>query len=224
MSDGKNWNASGRMALWVAAFAALAVLYRLVPYLFDLGQQAPWAWNFIPVGAVGLFAGARWRSRFALLAPVAVMLASHLLMWPFLAAKGYATFGWMTPILYGSFMVYALIGRLIRGSSSPLLDRRRRVPGGGSVLSGDELRLLGRRRRHNLRQELGWPGPLLFMALPFFRATLGALILACFWLYALSCVFKRRKPPKRRNTPLDGFRGGPFTFRFSRRKGRPETA
>ena len=119
MSDGKTTNSASRTALWVGAFAALAVLHRLVPYLFDLGQQASFAWNFGPVGALGLFAGARWRSRFAPLVPVAVMLLSHLLMWPFLAAEGHPTFSWMTPILYGSFAAYALIGRLIRGSSSP---------------------------------------------------------------------------------------------------------
>ena len=103
---------------WVVAFAALTVLHRLVPYLFSLGTEAQFAWNFVPVGAVALFAGARWRSPLAYMTPVAVMLISDLLLWPFLAAKGYAAFGWGRPFIYGSFMAYALIGRLIRDRSS----------------------------------------------------------------------------------------------------------
>ena len=63
---------------------ALAVLHRLVPYLFDLGPAARFAWNFAPVGVLGLFAGARWRSPLAFLAPLAVMLVSDLLLWPLL--------------------------------------------------------------------------------------------------------------------------------------------
>ena len=99
MTGSKNEN--GLTWIWIVAFAAFAVLHRLVPYLFDLGPGAHFVWNFAPVGAVGLFAGARCRSPFAVLTPVAVMLVSHLLMWRLLAARGEPTFGWMTPILYG---------------------------------------------------------------------------------------------------------------------------
>lgn len=117
MSDAKNPNGGGSTWPWVAVFAALAVLHRLVPYLFDLGPQAQFAWNFAPVGALGLFAGARWRSGWALLVPAAVMLVSDLLMWPFLAAKGYPVFGWGTPVIFASFTAYALIGRSMSRSS-----------------------------------------------------------------------------------------------------------
>jgi len=117
MRDG-NTNDGGLTWPWVAAFAALAVLHRLVPYLFDLGPEARFAWNFAPVGALGLFAGARWRSPLALLAPAAVMLVSNLLMWPFLAAKGYSPFDWGTPIIFLSFTAYALIGRSMSRSSA----------------------------------------------------------------------------------------------------------
>jgi hypothetical protein len=197
MSDGTSTNTGGRVYLWVAAFAALAVLYRLVPYLFDLGTEARFAWNFIPVGAVGLFAGARWRSRFAVLAPVAVMLLSDLLLWPFLAAKGYPTFSWSTPILYGSFTVYALIGRLIRGSSSPLWI------GGAAILGALQFFLVT-----NLASWVGGDGVVYakslaglgycyYMALPFFRATLCADLAFSglfFGLYALSLrVFQTEK-------------------------------
>jgi hypothetical protein len=189
MSDGKNTNAGGRAALWVAAFAALAVFYRLVPYLFDLGIEARFAWNFIPVGAVGLFAGARWRSRLAVFTPVAVMLVSDLLLWPFLAAKGYPTFSWMTPIIYGSFAAYALLGRLIRGSSSPL-----RI-GGAAILGALQFYLVTNFACWAggdgvaYAKSLAGLGYCYYMALPFFRATLCSDLGFSglfFGLYALS--------------------------------------
>ncbi len=120
MSGEKYTNERGLTWAWVAGFAALAVVHRLVPYLFDLGPEARFAWNFAPVGALGLFAGGRLRSRLDFLVPLAVMAVSDLLLWPFLAAKGMAAFSWGTPIIYGSFVAYALIGRGIRGKSSPL--------------------------------------------------------------------------------------------------------
>ena len=119
MSSGKNTGEGFPTWPWVVAFAALAVLHRLVPYLFDLGPTARFAWNFAPVGAVGLFAGARWRPGLALVVPLAVMAVSDLLLWPFLAAKGLPAFGWMRLVVYPSFMAYALIGRLARRPSSP---------------------------------------------------------------------------------------------------------
>jgi hypothetical protein len=189
MSDGKNTNAGGRAALWVAAFAALAVLYRLVPYLFDLGTEARFAWNFIPAGAVGLFAGARWRSRWTVLTPVAVMLVSDLLLWPFLAAKGYPTFSWMTPIIYGSFAAYALLGRLIRGTSSPLWI------GGAAILGALQFYLVTNFACWAggdgvaYAKSLAGLGYCYYMALPFFRATLCSDLGFSglfFGLYALS--------------------------------------
>ncbi len=128
------------------------------------------------------------------------MLASHLLMWPFLAAEGYATFGWMTPILYGNFMVYALIGRLIRGSSSPFWI------GGAAFLGALQFYLVT-----NFACWAGGDGitytmnlaglaHCYVMALPFFRATLGgdlAFSGLFFGLYALSLhVFETKKAPQ----------------------------
>jgi hypothetical protein len=120
MQDGKNSNDGGVTWPWVVAFAALAVAHRLVPYVFDMGPTARFAWNFAPVGAIGLFAGARWRSPLAVLVPLTVMVVSDLLLWPFLSAKGLPAFGWMRLVIYPSFMAYAFIGRLIRHKSSPL--------------------------------------------------------------------------------------------------------
>lgn len=202
MNDGKNANAGGRVVLWVAAFSALAVLYRLVPYLFDLGTEARYAWNFIPVGAVGLFAGSRWNSRFAVITPVLVMLASDLLLWPFLAAKGYPAFSWMTPIIYGSFMVYALMGRLIRGSSSPLWI------GGAAILGAFQFYFLTNFACWiggdgvTYAKSLAGLGYCYYMALPFFRATLCSDLAFAglfFGLHGLSLrVIQARQAPERR--------------------------
>jgi hypothetical protein len=192
MSERKNTNAGSRVGLWVVAFAALAVLYRLVPYLFDLGTEARFAWNFIPVGAVGLFVGARWRSRFAVLAPVAVMLASDLLLWPFLAPKGYAAFSWMTPILYGSFTVYALLGRLIRGSSSPLWIGGAAVLGALQFFLVTNLACWAGGDGATYAKNLAGLGYCYYMALPFFRATLCSDLAFSglfFGLHALSQYF-----------------------------------
>lgn len=187
MTGAKNEN--GLTWIWIVAFAALAVLHRLVPYLFDLGPEARFAWNFAPVGAVGLFAGARWRSPLAFLAPLAVMAVSDLLLWPFLSAKGYATFTWGTPILYASFTAYALIGRLVRHARSPLWITA--APFVGALqfflvsnfavwLGGDGV---------EYAKTLAGLGQCYFMALPFLRTTLGGDLLYSslfFGLYGLS--------------------------------------
>jgi hypothetical protein len=196
MSDEENTSGSATTWAWVAGFAALAVLHRLVPYLFDLGPEARFAWNFAPVGAVGLFAGARLRSRWDFLAPLAVMVVSDLLLWPLLSAKGLAAFSWGTPIIYGSFVVYALIGRGFRGTFWPFW-----IVGGAS---------LGALQFFLVTNFAVWLGDgvtyarsltgltqCYVAALPFFGATLGGDLFYSglfFGLHALSLVvFQRQK-------------------------------
>jgi Family of unknown function (DUF6580) len=59
--------------------ALIAVVFRLLPpYL-----SASWnldIWNFIPMGAVALFAGSRWPRRWAWLVPVAAMMLSDAVL------------------------------------------------------------------------------------------------------------------------------------------------
>ena len=80
----------------------LAAIARIVPH----------AWNFTPVGAVGLFAGAYCKPKFAWQVPLLVLLLSDLVL------------GFYDPVLlvavYAGFMFSPLIGRL-------LLARRRSV-------------------------------------------------------------------------------------------------
>ncbi|HVS37848.1 MAG TPA: DUF6580 family putative transport protein [Gemmataceae bacterium] len=195
MSSEKHTNQAGPTWPWVFAFAALAVLHRLLPRLLHLGPEAQIVWNFVPVGALGLFAGARWHSRFAVLTPLAVMLGSDLLMWPLLAAQGYSTFSWGTPIIYASFTVYALIGRLMRPTSSVVWITA--APFAGSV------------QFFLASNFLCWPGNPIYpqnlsglmqcyiAGVPFFPNTLGADLLFSFLffgLYALGqSVIQRQK-------------------------------
>ena len=79
-------------------------LFRLVPHL-------P---NFTPVGALGLFAGARMRLWQALTIPLVVMAVSDLLLQ---RVYGLSPFH---PFVYASVIANVMLGRLLlRGSTSP---------------------------------------------------------------------------------------------------------
>jgi hypothetical protein len=118
----------------VIGYALLAVGLRVAPRL--LGPNLYWPWHLWAVGALGLFAGARVRSRFAVLVPVAAMLVSDLLLWKPLADAGLPTFGRLTLFHYGLFLLYALIGRYLSDKTSPLWI------GGGAVAGSVQFFLL----------------------------------------------------------------------------------
>jgi hypothetical protein len=103
---------------WVVGFAAFTVAMRVAARLLVKDPLAFAFWNFMPVGALGLFAGARYRSWQAYLVPLAAMLASDLLLIKPLADQGFAAFGKLTPVIYLSFGLNVLIGRLMRPTSS----------------------------------------------------------------------------------------------------------
>jgi hypothetical protein len=67
-------------------------------------------WNFAPVGALSLFAGARLRGWQAYLLPLAVMAVTD----PFLG--GYSS---ITPLVYASFLVNVWIGSRLRNTENP---------------------------------------------------------------------------------------------------------
>jgi hypothetical protein len=89
---------------WAAGLAVAAGLIRLVPY------HPP---NFTPVGALGVFGGARLRTWLAFTLPFAVMVVTDLLLW---GLKGYRPFD---PFVYGSFLVNVVLGRLLLKTNSP---------------------------------------------------------------------------------------------------------
>ncbi len=82
--------------------AIVAGLFRFVPYLFPLP-----IFHFMPIGALGLFGGARLKWRQAVALPMLVMAMTDLVLWQW---KGLTPFD---PFVYGSFLVNVLLGRLL---------------------------------------------------------------------------------------------------------------
>lgn len=79
----------------VAAMVFAAALTRLVPH----------PWNFTPLAAMALFAGAHFADRrLALAVPLIALLISDVFL------GFYSTMAW----IYASFMISVLIGRLVR--------------------------------------------------------------------------------------------------------------
>ncbi len=68
-------------------------------------RLAPHPWNFTPVGAIALFAGATVRDRrLAFLLPLLIMLATDAIL----------GFNKLSPLVYASFLLSVLIGRYVR--------------------------------------------------------------------------------------------------------------
>jgi hypothetical protein len=87
-------------------------------FLAGLLRVYPVEWNFAPVGALALFAGARLRWWLALALPLGVIVATDAV----LAAQrpGY-TFPYPgMPLVYGSFLLYVLLGRTLARTENPL--------------------------------------------------------------------------------------------------------
>lgn len=81
-------------------FGAVSVILRLLPHM-------P---NFAPIGALSLFVGLYATRKRWLLAPIAVMLISDGLI---------GFYNWrLMSVVYGSFLVYALFGRIIKNNKS----------------------------------------------------------------------------------------------------------
>lgn len=85
----------------------LAALVRLIPH-------PP---NFVPVGSVALFGGARLRGWQAYLVPVLAMLVTDPIR---SRLEGhYAPYSWATLVIYGCFLINVVLGRaFLRNSSS----------------------------------------------------------------------------------------------------------
>ncbi len=82
-----------------------------------LARLLPHPPNFVPVGGLSLFAGARLPGWQACLIPLLLMAVTD----PILAALyGFSAYTKMTPIVYGSFLVNVWIGRRLRSSESAL--------------------------------------------------------------------------------------------------------
>jgi hypothetical protein len=181
---------AGARLTWafVVGLAAFTVVHRLVPRLLGLSGEAAFFWNLMPVGALGLFAGARLRSRYAVLVPLAAMLVSDLLLIRPLAALGLPSFYAVTPFVYLSYALCALVGRLVGGETSPM------VLGGASLLASTQFFLVTNFAVWLLGDGALYPRTFAGLAecyvaaIPFFRNTLAGDLLFTglfFGLYAL---------------------------------------
>jgi hypothetical protein len=114
----------GRRIAWSIALAAgvLTVLYRIAPYYWLKPQQGE-LWNLMPVGALALFAGARLRSVWGALIPLAAMVVSDLLLIGPISAidPTYNAFGWTRLVVYPCFAAYFLLGLLLPQSNASLV-------------------------------------------------------------------------------------------------------
>jgi hypothetical protein len=88
------------LASGIAVAAGLMRLIRIWP-------------NFAPIGALGLFGGARLNSWQAVALPLGVMVASDYLL------RAIYNLMPFDPFVYGSFLVYVLLGRLLCRTNSP---------------------------------------------------------------------------------------------------------
>jgi hypothetical protein len=85
----------------------LALALLILGALLRATQQ----WNFAPVGALSLFAGARLRGWKAWVLPIALMAITD----PFLGG-----FSKLTPVIYASFLINVWIGTRLRATENPL--------------------------------------------------------------------------------------------------------
>jgi hypothetical protein len=97
MHADKQTNENGLARTWAAGMAIASGLIRLIPYH---------PWNFTPVGALGLFGGARLRSWWAYVLPLGVMAVSDLLLWWIFGKEPFDLW------VYGCFLLTVLWGRL----------------------------------------------------------------------------------------------------------------
>ena len=126
----KTADEQGRASQWLAiGLAVFAGLARLLPNTL----------NLTPVGALGLFGGARLRGRLAFILPLVVMVITDGLL---ALLKDYPLVNATTPVVYGCFLVNVLLGRLLVRTNSPLWIGGVALLGSGAVLPGDQLHLL----------------------------------------------------------------------------------
>jgi hypothetical protein len=102
----------GALAVGLAiGLAVVAGLLRLVPH----------PWNMAPVGALGLFGGARLRGWLAYVLPLLVMVVTDGVLLVISLSRGTVpAVNEVTPFIYASFLVNVLLGRLLTRTRSPL--------------------------------------------------------------------------------------------------------
>jgi hypothetical protein len=86
----------------------LAGVFRLIPHPA----------GFSPMGAVGLYGGARLRSWHAFALPIGLMVMTDVSLWQLTGNFIYSPFHISRTFVYGSFLIYVLIGRMLTRTES----------------------------------------------------------------------------------------------------------
>ncbi|MGN6183320.1 MAG: DUF6580 family putative transport protein [Thermoanaerobaculia bacterium] len=156
---------------------------------------APHPWNFAPVGAIALFAGATFdRRRDAFFVPLLTMFAGDTLL-EFINGTGYHS---LLPLIYATYALIAVIGMMLR-------ERRDRVM---AVAGGATLSALLFFAISNLGVYLGGSYGLTFegliacyvAAIPFFPQTLASDLLFSAIFFGAFVFAERRFELLRENT------------------------
>ena len=100
MPSGNNKQAHHPFAI---ALAVTAGLLRLMPH-------PP---NCTPIGAMTLFSGNKIQGFYSWLIPLGVMFITDLLLYFPLEQISLKAFSWMTPVIYGCFLLNVALGKLI---------------------------------------------------------------------------------------------------------------
>jgi hypothetical protein len=166
--------------LTAIALTLLAIICRLASPVFSM-------WNFVPIGAVALYAGARLPRRWAWLVPVAALVLSDVVL----------DYGRSRPVFELSrWAIYFTIGAT--SLLGPLANRpkvgRWTLP--FLALGGSTLFFLTTNLATWAEAQLyplTWPGLVecYTLALPFFRQTILADLLGTGLLFGLGPVFER---------------------------------
>lgn len=172
-------------ALVLGVFAAAC---RLMPYY--LPSRSDLMWNLMPMGALGLFVGSRLRGWVAYAVPLGAMLVADLLLIRPVAALGYSAINWGTPLIYASFVLYVLIGRLI--------PQRELLPltlAGGALLGSTQFFVITNFLvwLNGTTYDHTWGGLMACyaMAIPFYRNTLMSDVVCAAGFFLIHAVMVR---------------------------------
>lgn len=96
--------------------AGITVLAGMMAGLIRL---VPATYNFTPLGALGLFGGAKLKSWHAFALPIAVMTVTDLALWGITGQLMYSPFHLSRVYVYASLLGYVLIGKMLVKADSP---------------------------------------------------------------------------------------------------------
>ena len=113
MADNNVRDNPQRITAFTLGSMAFVGLLRLLPYLLPI----PYPWNAAPVGALGIYGGARLGFWSALTVPLVLMAGTDLLIW---GLHDWSS-QWLPfdPWVYAALMVSVVLGLLLRHSKSP---------------------------------------------------------------------------------------------------------